>query len=197
MRSIRISTIYLLLLSLGLFSGCKYIKEKTRLPENKDNEETYFSIKQFLDDQWNLLHDQPILLLRVAEFNGKKDSAYVELDSTVWRNIRKQFDPADISNPRFLGQYDFSYFEENRLNMITLNYTSKNKKLFTKTIDIEMDNHTQRVRSIYIETSRNNRTYMKSQKLTYFPRNLIRIQTFEKSVISKSEELSISYYFKS
>ncbi|HET8574059.1 MAG TPA: hypothetical protein VFL76_09320 [Edaphocola sp.] len=184
-----------LLLGLPFLSGCKWFDKDRQQPKNA-SADTYYSIKGFLDDQWRFLEGQPIVLLRVATFNGKSDSSFVSLDSMVWKEIRKQFDASDIGEPRFLGQYDFSMYNEEALNQIVLSYTAKNRDLLTQKINIGMDNVNHQVRTVYIETHKGNRTYEKTQKLTYIPRQVISIQAFEKSIISRPENLRVAYYFK-
>lgn len=191
----RFTYIACLLLGLLVVSGCKWL-DKDKVQPKHNNAETYYSIKGFLDDQWRYLEGQPITLLRVATFNGHSDSSFVRLDSTVWKEIRKQFDATDIGESRFIGQYDFSMYDEDALNQVVLTYTAKNKELLTRKMDIGMDNVTQRIGTIYIETHSGNRSYEKTQKLTYIPRQVISIQAFEKSVISKPENLRVAYYFK-
>lgn len=177
------------------FSGCKWL-DKDKLQPANSSEETYYSIKGFLDDQWHYLKGQPFTLLRVSTFNGRSDSSFVRLDSVVWKGIRKQFDASDISDSRFLGQYDFSMYDEDALNQVVLTYTANNKDLLTQKLNIGMDNVNHRIQTIYIETHNGNRTYEKTQKLTYIPRQVISIQVFEQSVISKPENLRVAYYFK-
>lgn len=174
-------------------SSCQLFKSEK--PQQANTSEGYYSIKGFLNDQWHLLHGEPIVLLQVSSFNGTTDSAYVRLDSTLWKNICKQFDPSDISDPKFVNQYQFSTFSDNSLNLIYMNYEAENEGLFTRNLNIGIDNLTHKIKSIFIETEQGNHTYEKSQKLTYIPHNLIRIQTFEKSIISKPENLTVSYFF--
>jgi hypothetical protein len=181
------------LLLTTLFSGCSYLKKEKPVKENSG--EGYYSVKGFLDDQWRLLNNQPIVLLRVSKFNDRTDSAYVPLDSSLWKNIRKQFDPSDISDTRFLNQYKFSTFSDNDLNIIYFNYEALSKKLLTQKLNISADNLTHRILSVFIETRNENKTYEKTQKLTYIPHRFIQIQSFEKSIISRPEDLLVTYYF--
>ena len=191
----RFKHIFYLLPALLFVSGCQWF-DKDRLQPPDSNGDTYYSIKGFLDDQWHFLEGQPIVLLRVATFNGQSDSSFVRLDSALWKEIRKQFDASDIGETRFLGQYDFSMYQENALNQIVLTYTAKNPDLLTRKLDIGMDNVNHRIQTVYIETRTGNRTYEKNRKLTYIPRQVISIQAFEKSVISKPENMRVAYYFK-
>src|SRR5690606_15593877 len=78
-----------------------------------DPGETYFSVSQFLDDQWaNRLEGQPLVLTRLSRFNGRTDSQYVPLDTVLWQKIRSKMDAGDISAPEFLGRYAFTFLEE-------------------------------------------------------------------------------------
>lgn len=195
MRSKKVLVLFLLFVSLFFSTGCQFLKSPDSATGN-DSTEGYYSIKGFLDDQWALLNGEPIVLLRVATFNGKKDSSYVKFDSALWVSIRKQFDPSDISDPRFLNQYKFTLYSDNSLNLDFINYEALNKDLFTRSLNMSFDNENHKIKSIFIETRKMNGSYEKSQKLTYMPYTLIRIQTFEKSIISSPENLSVSYYFK-
>lgn len=156
---------------------------------------TYFSIKQFLDDQWKNREGIPYSLTKISTMNGITDSAYIGLDSVVWKNIRAKFDPTDISDTKFLDQYDISSFEEESMDFTTLRYEAKTKKQFTQIMNIDIDNFNNRVRSIYIETLKENSIYKKTEKLLYIPDDLIQIQEFEKSVVSPEKNTKISFRF--
>lgn len=186
------------LMSLGLWllllSGCKYFKKSTYEPPEEE-QETYFSVSEFLDDQWKLLAGQPYMLLKVTNFNGSKDSSMVLLDSTLWQQIREPFDAADIGKVQFLEQYRFTTYKENVLNAIYINYEALYKDLYTRRLNVGMDNYNYKIQSIYIEAEKRNRTYTSIRKLTYIPQKSIRIQGFEKSIISKPEEMNVVYYF--
>lgn len=156
---------------------------------------TYFSIKQFLDDQWENRKDIPFTLTKIATMNGETDSSYIGLDSVLWENIRAKFDPTDISEPKFLNQYEISSFEEETMDYTTLRYQAKTKKQFTQVLNIDIDNFNNRVRAIYIETLKENAIYKKTEKLLYIPDDLIQIQEFEKSVVSPEKNMKLSFRF--
>jgi len=181
--------IFLLIIVLS-FTNCK-----SKVTPKDPNVETYFSIKQFLDDQWENRKGIPYTLLKISTFNGKMDSSIVGLDSILWQGIRTKFDPADISSTEFLGQYDFNSFEEKEMDLTTLHYQAKNKDLFMQVMNIDIDDFTNRIRSVYIETSKENAIYKKTEKLLFVPDNLIQIQEFEKSMVSPAKNMKISYRF--
>ena len=172
------------------FTNCKTKTE----PVDKDAA-GYFSIKQFLDDQWNNRRGIPYTLTKISTLNGKTDSSYIALDSVLWRNIRSKFDATDISDPKFLSQYDYNSYEEESMDFTTLHYQAKDKKLFTQVMNVDIDNFNNRVRSIYIETIKENAIYKKTEKLLYVPDDLIQIQEFEKSVVSPEKNMKISFRF--
>jgi len=185
----------LLAFILGIcFSACK---SEILKPEAKAEQETYFSVKQFFDDQWKTRHGIPYTLMRVSTFNGISDSTYLGLDSTLWQNIRHVFDEADIGDPKFLGQYQFNLFSDDQTDVIFLNYEAKNPTLFMRKMNIGMDQFTHRVRSLYIETEQQNRIYKRKQKLLYAPNKLIQIQEFEQSALAPEKDLKIEYIYAS
>lgn len=187
---------YRFLLLLGvfsiLFSACK----NKRNPAKPEDPETYFSVQQFLDDQWATRHGQPVSLLRIISFNGMTDSSFVNLDSTLWSTIRAKFDEADIGNPKFLEQYTFNLFEDKDLQLINLNYEAKLPDLFTRKMYVGVDAFNNRVRSVYIETNKQNKVYRRSQKLYYAPDRVIQIQEFEKSLTMPEKDLKVEYHYK-
>lgn len=166
-------------------------KKKVNNPE----QETYFSVKQFLDDQWKNREGNPYSLMKVVDFNGKTDSTIVSLDSNLWKLIRPFFDEANIGDVEHFGQYEFNSFEEETLDMIMLHYEAINKKAFTRKMDIGVDVFTHRVKSVYIETQKKNAIYLKTQKLLFIPDRIIQIQEYEKSIVSPAKKMNISYYF--
>jgi hypothetical protein len=183
----------LLILITGFyFSACKNLEVH---PEQKMEGDTYFSVKQFFDDQWATRHGQPITLTRISTFNGISDSAFLGLDSALWQNIRHIFDEADIGDPKFLGQYKFSLFTDDQTDITFLNYEAEKPNLFMRKMNIGMDQFTHKVRTLYIETQQKNRIYTRTQKLLYVPDKIIQIQEFEKSAIAPEKELKIEYIY--
>lgn len=188
--------LFRLILAIWLFVVFASCKGGADTPTVAEEQETYFSIKQFLDDQWKNREGVPYTLLRVASFNGVSDSAFVPLDSTLWHSLRSRFDETDISDPRFFGRYTFNTFEEEALDLINLYYEAIDPELFTRKLNIGIDYFTGRVRSVYVETSKKNAVYEKKGKLLYVPDRLIQVQEYEKSVVSPRKQLNVAYYFE-
>lgn len=179
-------------LSLTLFA-CKEKQNSTSTEE--ENTETYFSVTQFLDDQWLNRSGIPYTLQRIATVNGKTDTAFVLLDSLLWQNLRKPFDATDIGKASFLGQYDFQFFEDETTESNNLVYTAKDKQLFMQKMLINADMFNDMIRSVYIETNDTRKGYSRIQKLSYIPDQIIQIQEFEKSSATPEKDLYILYKF--
>lgn len=184
------------LLLVGIFSVLFFACKSKNDPVNPEDQETYFSVRQFLDDQWATRHGQPVILLRITVFNGTTDTSFVSLDSTLWSTIRMKFDQADIGDPKFLDQYRFNLFEDKDLQLINLNYEAKSGDLFTRKMNIGVDAFNNRVRTVYIETNKHNKVYQRSQKLYYAPDRIIQIQEYEKSATMPEKSLKVEYHYR-
>jgi len=183
----------LLILFLILLGSCKQ-DEKT---ENKvaDNNATYFSIKQFVKDQYDIYRGQPFGLVKTVRLNGKVDSSLVTANNMEWGSIFKIFFDTDISDPKFLNEYDFTMFEDDASLTRNFYYEAKSDKLYTKKLQISADVTTNKIRSIFIEASENTRWHGKLRKLFYMPLKVINIQEFERSTPGPDKELIIEYRF--
>lgn len=186
-----------LLLRLGvLFSALLLVACSDKAAEGPEPAETYFSVSQFMDDQWNnRLAGQPLVLRRISRFNNRLDSNYVPLDTVLWQKIRAKMDAGDISGPEFLDQYEFTFLEETVTSSYTLLYEAKDPKLFTRKLSVEVDAFNERIRSLYMETARASRIYVIRQKLFYVPGRLIQIHETESGLASPDKDLLIEYHF--
>lgn len=171
--------------------GLLLISCSKKKPDNINPEAgTYFSIRQFAADQWNTFRGQHFGMEKIVQFNGKTDSSLTTAFDMDWAAVLKPFFESDISDPKFLGQYNFSTFKDDATFTINLYYEAKNDKLFTRKLMISVDDVTAKVKSIYIETESSNI----QRKLFYLPVRLISIQEFEKDG-PVTKELKIDYRF--
>ena len=107
----------------------------------------------------------------------------------------KAFIESDISDPKYLEKYDFSMFEDGTTDTHNFYYEAKDKKLFTRKLQISADAMTRKIRSIYIETQKNAKWDSKTQKLFYMPMKVLSIQEFEKGTLGSGKELRVEYRF--
>lgn len=160
-----------------------------------DSAGTYFSVNLFYRDQWDMYHEEPLVLQKYSVLNGKQDSAIVPMNDIDWGAIFKIFSATDISNKKFLGQYDFSMFDNDMAASKVFYYQAKDPKLFTQVLQINIDPFNNHIRSIYIETAKHSFWNDKTQKLYYAPLKTLQIQETEKPLMGEKKDLKITYKF--
>jgi hypothetical protein len=180
-----------ILLAIAFFACSKPI-EKPKLDTSKG---TYFSLYGFVQDQWNTYKGQPFVLNKTVTLNGKTDSSLVAAINVSWGQIFKIFFEADISDPKFLDQYNFSMYEESTTQTRTFSYEAKDPKLYTQKLQIAADLYNDKVRSIYIETQKNTFWNNQSKKLFYSPVHILQIQEHNNPLLGRSKDLVILYRF--
>jgi len=156
---------------------------------------TYFSIKDFTKDQWKTFHGQPFMLHQYVTLNGKTDSTILSALTMKWSLVFKTFFETDISDPKFLEQYDFAMFEESTTETRTFTYTAKKPELFTQKLQIAADMYTNKIRNIFIETQKQTFWNTQTQKLFYSPLRVIQIQEHNDPLIGRQKDLVIEYKF--
>lgn len=185
-------TSFLILISaFAPILGCK--QKAAPVPATADKG-TYFSIKQFTQDQWNTFHGEPITLVKTVTENGKTDSSYVNAYNMDWGWVFKLFFASDISDKKFLDHYNFNMFADDNTATMNLYYEAKDKNLFTRKLMISADQNNRKIKSIYIETEKDGWSSF-SQKLYYLPMKLIQIQEYKKPFIGPAKETVTEYRF--
>jgi len=172
--------------------------EKTMLPVVKqviDTSETYFSIRQYFDDQWQTRSSNPYTLLKIQVIDGKRDSSFVQMTPELWASIRAPFDAADISDTRYLSYYQFSAFDEDATMTSHNYYETLAPELFLRKMDIAADVNSQLVKSVYLETQRSIDGHDITGKLQYIPDRIVQIQTFEKIPGKPAKNTLLEYRF--
>lgn len=158
-------------------------------------EGSYFSIIEFAQDQWYMYKGQPRSIVKKVYFNGEVDSTYTNAFEVDWASIFKVFFETDISDPKFIGQYDFSAFEEPTTTSKGFYYEAKSEKLYTRRVHITSDYFTDKVKSIYVEAERSDRMGTMNLKLYYEPLKSISIHELETSKTGQKKELRVVYEY--
>ncbi|MFT4062392.1 MAG: hypothetical protein QM642_08560 [Edaphocola sp.] len=197
-----------LLLLCVCFNGCKEKQnsatgQQSALPGRDSNQVveidtgvTYFSIRQFFDDQWKNREGNPYTLLKKIYVNNRlADSGFVALDAALWARLRTPFDATDISNKHYLGQYRFEQFDDETTGSRHLYYEAAKPDARLLKMDIQADPDNNRVRAIYLETKFKAQGGTVLQKLQYAPDRLFRIQE-EVVANGKTQYTNSEYYFK-
>jgi hypothetical protein len=181
-------------LSVLLFS-CAPDKKKEVSPVADASNGTYFSITQFALDQWNTFRGQPYGMQKVVYMNDKVDSTDLTAFSMDWGSVFKVFFATDISDPKYLDHYRFTMFEDNTTTTRNFYYEAIDDDLFTRKFQVSADLFTDKIRSIYIETERKNKSGTTTQKLMYIPMKKIDIQEFDWASTGQHKDMHIEYRF--
>ncbi len=155
----------------------------------------YFSIKQFTADQIKNHLGSPFVLIKYSEVDGKKDSTIMNSYNADWGEAIKAFSETDINDLKFKGKYNVSTFKDDATGAIVFYYEAKEKTLFTRSVQLRIDDETHRIMTIYIETVKNSFWHNTSQKLYYEPMKEIQIQQFDKPLIGHAETRRYNWLF--
>ncbi|MBL7706131.1 MAG: hypothetical protein JNM21_11360 [Taibaiella sp.] len=161
-----------------------------------DPDTSYWSMNQFLIDQYNVRKLDPVVIKKTVDLNGKIDSAFIPIADIDWATVYKVFGAADISNPSFYNQYEYKNFDDNFLEMSTMTYTAKDPNLFVQRLDINYDNISGKIDVVYAETNDDGLLRQKQQKLSYYVGKKVIVQETEKGIFSKEKNLTVTYEFR-
>jgi len=182
--------LYLLPILLGL--ACK--SKDNVYPPGYEKGDEYFSMHQYFDDQWKNRNEMPYVFAKVTEINGKvTDSQIVDWGEPFFKEIRAQFEKAEIGKPKYLGQYHFTEMEE--YQHITWLYEAANPDLETKKIILRLDPENYKVKTVYAEIEEDGIFSFEKTNMTYIPDGPIKIVTFKKPMFGDKQEIVISYKF--
>lgn len=91
----------LLAAAILLLAACDKKKEKEDFSDVQGN---YFSINQYILDQWNTFAGEPFVIQKTMWVNGRTmDSSYSNSDTINWSRLFDIFSKTDISDRKFLG----------------------------------------------------------------------------------------------
>ena len=155
----------------------------------------YFSVNQFMLDEWNTFAGEPFMISKSVKEGDKIDSSMTNSDTINWAPLVKTFAETDISDRKFLGQYKFSQFDDNADQTHNFFYEALDEDLFTRKLLITIDRFTSRVKGIYIETEEKDLFDDKIQKLYYKPLKTVQIQTDDKPLMGSKKYTVVQYEF--
>lgn len=199
------SGLLLAILSCFFLFACKE-KQKSSSAEEKtvdttavkeiDSSQTYFSVKQYFSDQWSTRRGNPYTLLRISKVGeGRPDSSFVQMDSVLWFSLIAPFNAADISDKSFLGKYRFGMFDDEEMEITHLHYEAVSAGMLLQKMDISADIFNNLVKSVYMETRKEQEGHTLSQKLQYISDRVFQIQEFEKTTGAPAKNTLLEYRF--
>lgn len=165
--------------------------------QNVDSNSEYFSINEFMDDQWKYLKTQAYVLRRYRTVNNVEDSAYTELNDKLFRELKSRFGAADISGAAYRGKYHVTLSLDTALNMVNLLYVSADPALPTRQTLLSMDKENSRITQVYVSMQSDSSGTFRTQNLLYVPEKVIQIQEYEKQANAEPVNTKIIYKFPS
>lgn len=159
-----------------------------------DSEGTYFSVRQFAADQFKIYRGTPFVIEKLVTLNGAEDSLMINSYEADWESIFQTFFATDIGDKKFLDQYQPEVFQDG-MGAIVFYYTAKDDKLFTRSLQVRIDELTHRVLSVFVETGKKSFWSEERQKLYYTPMKLIQIQEYSKPLIGREKDLRVVWRF--
>ncbi len=184
-----------LLLFVLFFSSCLEGDTKANKPVSPPTQGHYFSINDYIKQQWATYRGHPFGIMKVVRMNDHSDTLYLNSFEIEIGKIVEVFSATDISTNEHVGQYDFSLFADDITMSINYFYEAKSPDLYTQRLQIMADDVTHLVKSIYIETDKKTTLNTIHQKLTYKPAKRISIYEKESSKVGPSKEVNVDYIF--
>ncbi|MBS1588982.1 MAG: hypothetical protein JST52_05145 [Bacteroidetes bacterium] len=176
------------IVAISCVFGCKHHPPL----EKPSNTPHYFSIRQFANDQFRTYWGQPFSFEKTVIENGKMvDSSIVSAATLDWAKVLDPFFKTDISDPKYLEQYNFSEVDDDATVSKTYIYEAKDKSFFTRSVQITTDPFTGKIKSLFIETEKDGN----QQKLYYKPLKVIQIQTYQSALLGKGKNIRTEYRF--
>lgn len=180
-------------LAVVLFSNCKKKEEKDDYSDVQGN---YFSINNFILDQWNNYGGAPFVIQKTIRENGKTlDSSYTNSDTLNWAPIFEQFSRTDISDRKNLGLYNFNQFDDEQDDTHNFFYMARDTDPFTQKLLVTVDRKNMKIKGIYIETYKKSALEETTEKLYYAPLKDIQLQTDVKPMMGDRTHTVIEYTF--
>lgn len=180
----------------GGLGSCKQgAKDNASVQAAEEDEGKYFSITEYLEGQAELQKDQPYVLLKVVEKDGRSDSSYVEVNKGFFKELGTYFAPTDISDVILKDKYQVEQSHDSGNEMLFLYYNALDKDLLTQKVELGIHDETYKILSVYIETRKSGLFRSRATKLNYNTEKSIVIQEHEKSLFSDPVTTVIKYYY--
>jgi hypothetical protein len=183
----------IILLATLYACGSKGKKEAAALPPADPNELMYFSMTDFVKDQWEIFKLQPYTFFKFVTKDGKTDSSMVSAYEMDLGEIMLAFVRTDIGRKEFLNKYNFSVVDEGASFTRTYYYEALEDDLYTRTLQVTTDPTNNRIKAVFVEAVDTKSSPRKSVKLYYAPHKVIQETT--KSTMGSAKEVKTEYRF--
>ena len=149
--------LYTSLLLFVIVSACKSKKENPPVqPEqtNANDTATFYDVKGFFESEIKEVNTTPYFIYyKKSKDNKKKDS--IAIKNKDFNELASHFLDKDITRKEIKHYYKEDVFRDLSTKSITLSYSTKNKELEIQSIDVLLDEVTNKVKFIFIRTNKN------------------------------------------
>lgn len=128
----------LLLLLITLFTACQTEKEKE-----------YFPFQSFLQQELKQIDSLPVAIFKYSKRNDQTDTSIVE--KKQFREITNALLNIDLLNKDNLEAYTELVLEDTDIENVNISYTTDNKKLPIKQLQLNIKSGTAQVKNFYVE----------------------------------------------
>ncbi len=156
----------------------------------------YFSIRDFMFDQFTRYRDVPVTFEEKHTENG--DSAKVTYGSFYQLetgDILRTFAESDISDSLLKAQYEYEWVVDTATSTATLMYKAKSPAMLTQKLDIALRMRDSRIKSVYIEKHKKSFWKTTDEKLWYSVGKNVSIQRRSQPLIGTTREELIELGF--
>lgn len=156
---------------------------------HKNNKETYFSLKNYFEEESKRLAKNYGGIEKTAQINSKTETKTIKIEN--WSQELDAFIQSDINKPAWKSSYSIERDSSQNL----LIYKSTDPKLTTKKITIKKDSDDD-VIAVLIEKLTENNLYTTKENLEYYPDSLYIIETTQAVRLLGKNSYKIVGYFK-
>lgn len=156
------------------------------------NEEYFFSLKNYFEEEAQRLTSQHALILKEVKRNAESEEKEIEIQD--WRKEFGLFIESDINKLSWKDSYQEIVHQNESGNQDTLIYQSKDPKLRTQEILIIKED--KQIKEIAIKNAVKNYLYSSVEELKYYPDSLYEINKKQDVILLGSNAYYISGYFQ-
>lgn len=112
-------------------------------------EKNHFPITAFLEEELAEIDSLPIAIILNREANGQSDTSLV--DKMKFRAMALQLIGIDFQEKKYKNNYQELVLEDAALGNISISYTTKDRELPIKKIELNVDASSNKIKSIFAE----------------------------------------------
>jgi hypothetical protein len=116
---------------------------------NSTEEKNHFPINAFLEEELAQIDSFPIAIIHTRETNEKTDTSVV--DKKDFRALAMQLVGIDFQEKKHKNNYEELVLEDVQLGNISIGYTTEDKHLPIRKIELNIDAKTNKIKSIFAE----------------------------------------------